>query len=121
MDYNKRQAVQASASKAPDYMHPAIVSIPAFLFANNTAAVLNRWVDSLTDDTFKGIHHLAPFDYAILIPYFAALAVLSVYGLHRYEMIRGYMKNRALWSREPQQRFEKLPRVTVQLPIYNEQ
>ena len=71
------------------------ISIPAFLFANNTAAVLNRWVDSLTDDTFKGIHHLAPFDYAILVPYFAVLIVLSLYGLHRYHMIRGYVKYRA--------------------------
>ncbi|HXP86535.1 MAG TPA: hypothetical protein VN841_17535 [Bryobacteraceae bacterium] len=96
-------------------MLPSTVSIPAFLFANNTAAVLQGWVDSLTDDTFKGIHHLAPFDYAILVPYFAVLAVLSMYGLHRYEMIRGYMKNRVRWRTQPPQRFEKLPRVTVQL------
>jgi cellulose synthase/poly-beta-1,6-N-acetylglucosamine synthase-like glycosyltransferase len=96
-------------------------SIPAFLLANNAAMLLNRWVDSLTDNTFKGIHHLAPFDWAILIPYFTILAVLSMYGLHRYEMIRGYMKNRALWNIQPPQRFEQLPRVTVQLPIYNEQ
>jgi len=102
-------------------MLPSTVSIPAFLFANNTAAVLQGWVDSLTDDTFKGIHHLAPFDYAILVPYFAVLAVLSMYGLHRYEMIRGYMKNRALWHHQPPLRFDQLPRVTVQLPIYNEQ
>jgi len=41
--------------------------------------------------------------------------VLSMYGLHRYEMIRGYMKNRVRWRTQPPQRFEKLPRVTVQL------
>jgi cellulose synthase/poly-beta-1,6-N-acetylglucosamine synthase-like glycosyltransferase len=97
------------------------LSLPAFLLANNAAAVLNRWVDSLNDDTFKGIHHLALFDWAILVPYFAILAVLSVYGLHRYEMIRGYLKHRARWNQQPPQRFDKLPRVTVQLPIYNEQ
>src|SRR5271166_4315253 len=87
------------------------VSIPAFLFANNASTVLNRWVDSITDDTFKGIHHLAPFDWAILVPYFSILAVLSLYGLHRYEMIRKYMKNRALWHHQPPQRFDKLPHV----------
>jgi cellulose synthase/poly-beta-1,6-N-acetylglucosamine synthase-like glycosyltransferase len=100
--------------------HPT-VSVPAFLLVNNTSVAIGRIVDALTDDTFKGIHHLAPFDYAILVPYFAVLAVLSVYGLHRYEMIRGYMKNRAAWLQQPAQRFEQLPRVTVQLPIYNEQ
>jgi cellulose synthase/poly-beta-1,6-N-acetylglucosamine synthase-like glycosyltransferase len=99
----------------------SIVPIPGFLLVNSASLAINRLVDALTDDTFKGIHHLAPFDWAILVPYFAVLAVLSTYGLHRYEMIRGYMKNRAMWLNQPPLRFEQLPRVTIQLPIYNEQ
>jgi cellulose synthase/poly-beta-1,6-N-acetylglucosamine synthase-like glycosyltransferase len=82
---------------------------------------MSRAVASLSDDTFKGIHHLVFFDWAIMIPYFFVLVVLSFYGLHRYSMIRGYFKHRAQFADEPPIRFSKLPRVTIQLPIYNEQ
>jgi len=47
-------------------------------------------VRSLFDDTFAGIHQMAWFDWAMLIPYFLILAILSVYGLHRYDIIRTY-------------------------------
>ena len=94
--------------------------IPAFLLAG-APSLSSQLVGALFDDTFKGIHHLEFFDWAILVPYFAVLAVLSVYGLHRYETIRGYMKHRKRLCRtEPPMRFAQLPRVTVQLPIFNE-
>ena len=73
------------------------------------------------DNTFSGVYRLQPFDWAIMVPYFAVLIVLSVYGLHRYSMIRGYWKHRKDMLHEAPQRFAELPRVTVQLPIYNEQ
>jgi cellulose synthase/poly-beta-1,6-N-acetylglucosamine synthase-like glycosyltransferase len=82
---------------------------------------MNRAVAALSDDTFKGIHHLVFFDWAMMIPYFSILVVLSFYGLHRYSIIRGYLKHRATFTEEPPSRFERLPRVTIQLPIYNEQ
>jgi len=94
--------------------------IPAFLLAG-ASSFSSRITDALFDDTFKGIHHLEFFDWAVMVPYFAVLAVLSVYGLHRYETIRGYMKHRKRMSQaEPSMRFAELPRVTIQLPIYNE-
>jgi len=94
--------------------------IPAFLLAG-APSFSSRITDALFDDTFKGIHHLEFFDWAVMVPYFAVLAVLSVYGLHRYETIRGYMKHRKRMSQaEPSMRFAELPRVTIQLPIYNE-
>ncbi len=94
--------------------------LPAFFLANGVPAAASRLLDSLFDNTFVGIHRLEFFDWAILIPYFAALVVLSFYGLHRYVMIRGYWKHRKnLPERAPLQ-FEALPHVTVQLPIYNE-
>ncbi len=77
-------------------------------------------LDALSDDTFKGVHHLMPFDWAMLIPYFSVLIVLSIFGMHRYAMIRGWAKHRGKFTGEPPSRFETLPRVTVQLPIYNE-
>jgi cellulose synthase/poly-beta-1,6-N-acetylglucosamine synthase-like glycosyltransferase len=94
---------------------------PAFLLASSFSAVAARAVDAFLDDTFKGVHHLQPFDYAILIPYFSILAVLSFYGLHRFEMIRGYWKHRRRVPAPPRGRFTELPPVTIQLPIYNEQ
>ncbi len=55
----------------------------------------------------------------ILIVYFALLALLSVYGLHRYKLLWLYWRHRRD-APEPSGRFESLPRVTVQLPLFNE-
>jgi cellulose synthase/poly-beta-1,6-N-acetylglucosamine synthase-like glycosyltransferase len=88
------------------------------LLATNSAA--NRFIQSLFDDTFSGIHQLSWFDWAVLIPYFVILAVLSVYGLHRYEIIRTYFKYRRRATGDPSGRFDQLPPVTIQLPLYNE-
>jgi cellulose synthase/poly-beta-1,6-N-acetylglucosamine synthase-like glycosyltransferase len=94
--------------------------LPAYILANGVPLAVSRALDSLFDNTFVGIHRLEFFDWAILIPYFAVLIVLSFYGLHRYAMIRGYWKHRTeLPERAPEQ-LDALPRVTVQLPIYNE-
>jgi cellulose synthase/poly-beta-1,6-N-acetylglucosamine synthase-like glycosyltransferase len=94
---------------------------PAFLLASSLFSGASRLVDTLFDDTFTDIYRLQPFDYAILVPYFAVLIVLSCYGIHRYHMIRGYWKYRKQMPTEAPQKFAQLPRVTVQLPIYNEQ
>ncbi|HEY4363299.1 MAG TPA: cellulose synthase family protein [Bryobacteraceae bacterium] len=94
---------------------------PAFLVTSGASALAGKVMDALFDDTFKGIHRLEPFDWAILIPYFAVLGVLSFYGLHRYAMIRGYWKHRKKFLNQEPARWEQLPRVTIQLPIYNEQ
>ena len=60
--------------------------LPALVMASRS----DRFVRGLFDNTFAGIHQLAPFDWAMLVPYFGILALLSVYGLHRYETIRTY-------------------------------
>jgi cellulose synthase/poly-beta-1,6-N-acetylglucosamine synthase-like glycosyltransferase len=88
------------------------------LYAPKSAA--DRLMRGFFDDTFAGIHHLAWFDWAMLVPYFTVLVILSVYGLHRYETIRTYFKHRAKATGEPLRRFEQLPPVTIQLPLYNE-
>jgi cellulose synthase/poly-beta-1,6-N-acetylglucosamine synthase-like glycosyltransferase len=75
---------------------------------------------ALFDDTFDGVHQLVWFDYALLIPYFILMAILAIYGLHRYEVIWTYLKNRRKPQPQPQSRFTELPRVTIQLPLYNE-
>lgn len=74
-----------------------------------------------TDQTFKGLYHLNAFDLAMLLPYFAVMILLSVYGVHRYTMVYMYYKNKKNYSPDPPMHFAELPRVTVQLPIFNEQ
>jgi cellulose synthase/poly-beta-1,6-N-acetylglucosamine synthase-like glycosyltransferase len=90
--------------------------LPALL----AASTLDRLSRGLFDDTFSGIHQLSWFDWAILIPYFGVLSLLSIYGLHRFETIRNYFKYRRNATGEPAARFEQLPAVTIQLPLYNE-
>src|SRR5882762_3845818 len=92
-------------------------SIPVALLANSAFSQLTR---VFFDDTFVGIHRLSWVDWMLLIPYFGILAVLSVYGLHRYEIIRTYFKHRKKAVDHPPSRFEQLPPVTIQLPLYNE-
>jgi cellulose synthase/poly-beta-1,6-N-acetylglucosamine synthase-like glycosyltransferase len=73
------------------------------------------------DTTFRGLYQANGFDLALLIPYFIVLILLSFYGIHRYILVYLYYKHRANRTTEPAARFQDLPRVTVQLPIFNEQ
>ncbi len=79
-----------------------------------------RIANGMFDDTFSGIYRLSAFDWALLIPYFGTLIILSIYGLHRYETMRRYIKYKKNLLTSPPQRFERLPKVTIQLPLYNE-
>jgi len=73
------------------------------------------------DTTFKGLYRPNAFDLALLIPYFTVLIILASYGIHRYVLVYLYYKHRKNRSDAPEQQFTDLPRVTVQLPIFNEQ
>lgn len=55
----------------------------------------------------------------ILTIYFAVLILLAIYGVHRYWIVYLYYKHR---KSDPLSNggFAELPRVTVQLPIFNE-
>jgi len=73
------------------------------------------------DKTFQGLYQVNAFDLALLIPYFIVLIVLAAYGAHRYWMVYLYYKHKKNKTTDPTAYFEDLPRVTVQLPIFNEQ
>ena len=51
--------------------------------------------------------------------YIAVLLLVGLYGIHRYWLVWLYYRNRRHVPR-PHSRFEQLPGVTVQLPMYNE-
>jgi cellulose synthase/poly-beta-1,6-N-acetylglucosamine synthase-like glycosyltransferase len=72
------------------------------------------------DRTFQGLYQANAFDYALLIPYFFVLILLAGYGVHRYQLVYLYYKNRKNKTVDPPAHFEDLPRVTVQLPMFNE-
>src|SRR5208283_3462348 len=90
----------------------------AFLAAP-TNPVVKYFYRVFQKDPFRGIYQPNAFDLSILIPYFTILIILSIYGIHRYHLVYLYMKNRGK-APKPQGRFDELPRVTIQLPIYNE-
>ena len=68
---------------------------------------------------FRGLYATNSFDVAIMIPYFFVMTVLAVYGIHRYALVFNYYKNRKHIAGPPPE-ISVWPRVTVQLPIYNE-
>jgi cellulose synthase/poly-beta-1,6-N-acetylglucosamine synthase-like glycosyltransferase len=62
---------------------------------------------------------MSPLETAILGLYFVTLVILAVFGLHRYVMVYLYLRHkdrRALPAPLP----ARLPRVTIQLPLFNE-
>jgi cellulose synthase/poly-beta-1,6-N-acetylglucosamine synthase-like glycosyltransferase len=62
---------------------------------------------------------MSPAEISVIVAYVAVLLVLSVYGSHRYYMAYLYYRHKFRLP-TPARRFQALPRVTVQLPIFNE-
>ena len=86
---------------------------------------LGQYINTLRDRTFQGLYRWNAFDTMMLIPYFIVMVILAFYGIHRYQLVWLYYRNRkkeAKWN-EPPARFAEgqLPFVTIQLPIFNEQ
>src|SRR5476649_2856532 len=54
-----------------------------------------------------------------LATYFLVLLILSIYGSHRYVMAYLYYKYKGNLP-TPKGKFGTMPRVTIQLPIFNE-
>src|SRR5580698_5632242 len=98
---------------------PHITAFLAFAPQNGIRHYLKTLQE--TDQTFKGLYHWNLFDEALLLPYFAVMIVLAIYGVHRYTMCWLYFKYRKNANTSPTSHFDELPRVTVQLPIFNEQ
>jgi cellulose synthase/poly-beta-1,6-N-acetylglucosamine synthase-like glycosyltransferase len=60
-------------------------------------------------------------DFYLMAAYFAILALLSVYGIYRYRLVYLFLRYRN-HRPQPKSRFasNRLPRITVQLPLFNE-
>ena len=92
---------------------------------SNLALILvqqNRLGDywrKITDATFSGLYQPNAFDLAVMLPYFLTMIVLAIYGMHRYWLVYYFFKYRHN-APGPPPPIEKWPKVTIQLPIYNE-
>lgn len=101
-------------------MFTSINTIAALLLASNNGA-LHYFKTHFLDNPFKGKYQPNWFDTGLLVPYFIVLIVLASYGIHRYVMVWLYYRHRKQRVTKPAEHFAELPRVTVQLPIFNEQ
>jgi cellulose synthase/poly-beta-1,6-N-acetylglucosamine synthase-like glycosyltransferase len=57
--------------------------------------------------------------YAVLAVYFGSLLGMSIFGLHRWSLVWHYWRGRRRVPL-PRRAYATLPRLTVQLPMYNE-
>jgi len=94
-----------------------------FIFALVKPGLGHYFRTHFMDQTFRGLYQPNAFDMLLLLPYFIVLIVLAFYGTHRYIMVYKYYKHQKNRQQPPQLRFspDQLPRVTIQLPMYNEQ
>ena len=74
-----------------------------------------------TASNISPLYRLDSFDWTVLIIYFSILTVLSIYGGYRIKQVIDFWRYRKL-APHPANHFkpEELPRITVQLPLFNE-
>ncbi len=99
-------------------MAPSHILVTLLLWGSNPVTAYFR---RLVDPTFRGLYQANAFDLAIMLPYFFVMAILAMYGIHRYALVYNYFKNRRnVPGPPPEMAASAWPRVTVQLPIFNE-
>ncbi len=72
-------------------------------------------------DNISYLYSLDGFDWFIVILYFTILTLLAILGAYRVRMVFQFWRYRNI-KPAPKRRFaeEELPRITVQLPLFNE-
>jgi cellulose synthase/poly-beta-1,6-N-acetylglucosamine synthase-like glycosyltransferase len=86
--------------------------------AADSGPVAQYW-RKISDPTFRGLYQTNSFDLTIMLPYFFVLVILAGYGIHRYALVYNFFKNRHRVAGPPPEA-ALWPKVTVQLPIFNE-
>jgi cellulose synthase/poly-beta-1,6-N-acetylglucosamine synthase-like glycosyltransferase len=100
------------------------MNIPLFLQSAPDVESVRRALDPILShgrDNISYLYSLDAFDWTIIILYFSVLGLLALLGLYRTRLVYQFWRYRHL-KPEPLARFseENLPRITVQLPIFNE-
>jgi cellulose synthase/poly-beta-1,6-N-acetylglucosamine synthase-like glycosyltransferase len=95
------------------------------IFLAGPHGLSHYWKSHYADRTFRNLYRWNAFDISLLVPYFVVMVILAFYGIHRYQLVWLYYRNKRneAHSNNPAAHFaeDELPFVTVQLPIYNEQ
>ena len=76
-------------------------------FLTAPGGITHYWRTHYADKTFEHLYQLTAFDYWLLTPYFVVMIILAFYGIHRYQLVWLYYRNKknaAKWS-EPPARF----------------
>src|ERR1700694_5424567 len=78
------------------------------------------WYDK-TVANISPLYQLDAFDWTVLVIYFGILIILSIYGAYRVKQVVEFWRY-SQFPPQPKREFaeEELPRVTVQLPLFNE-
>src|SRR3984893_6491995 len=92
---------------------------PSLLTMLAAQSSLGHYWHKITDRTFSGVYNANGFDLAMMIPYFIVLFILALYGLHRYWLVYDYYAYSKNVPAQPPP-VTAWPRVTIQLPIFNE-
>jgi cellulose synthase/poly-beta-1,6-N-acetylglucosamine synthase-like glycosyltransferase len=109
-----------------DFLYSLISILPSLLALFLAPKGLTHYLKThYGDRTFEHLYRWNAFDTILLIPYFIVMVILAFYGIHRYQLVWLYYRNKkkaAKWDEPPQRWAEgELPFVTIQLPIFNEQ
>ena len=97
------------------------ICFSAWLWLSAPRGITHYIRSHFLDPTFRGLYHANAFDLCLLVPYFIVLVLLASYGVHRYILVYLYYKHKNRRTSTPARRFKEPPRVTIQLPIFNEQ
>ena len=106
------------------FQSPAPTPWPPKPIGPSPQAIFERYFHDVVNKTWGNIsplYKLDTFDWVILIVYFAILGTLAVYGAYRIKQVIDFWRYRKFVP-TPQGRFGEadLPRITVQLPLFNE-
>ncbi len=106
------------------FQSPSSTPWPPEPIGPSPQALFERYFHDVVNKTWGNIsplYKLDTFDWIILIVYFAILGTLAVYGAYRIKQVIDFWRYRKFVP-EPLARFSEaeLPRITVQLPLFNE-
>jgi len=106
------------------FQAPAPTPWPPKPIGPSPQAIFERYFHDVVNKTWGNIsplYKLDTFDWVILIVYFAILGTLAVYGAYRIKQVIDFWRYRKFVPK-PQGHFSEaeLPRITVQLPLFNE-
>ena len=107
---------QSQPAAAPTPWPSPLGPTPEALFAKYFQDLVNK-----TWGNISPLYKLDTFDWIILLAYFSILFLLAIYGAYRIKQVVDFWRYRKFVP-QPAGTFaeEDLPRITVQLPLFNE-